>query len=339
MRNASLLVAAFAFPYALAGSPSVVLACSGVLCSAPSGHPATATLPANAGGVFLNPGNGTLAEPFPPPSLRITPLGGAPADAPTSVQDQTIGPFHRVAVRTSDTLPVGATLTLRAADRCDESSPDAGTLELADLRSWTVTSAVPLPTELGTIDVDVTPSGTVPQATTAGSCDEPVRTSYASVTLALASGAAPWGDTFVYETLVDGIVFLPVVTLSPFNSYSSQSQLFGASWVGRGVDRVFARCGDMLTGVEEGSHTIAMRGVLPDGTEVVTPSVQVTLSCPPDGGTPYPDSDAGMTTMPQESKGLCAVGGTGARDRSSIVGLTLAALVLLRSRRRRARRA
>lgn len=252
---------------------------------APAGFPTTATLPANAGGVFMTLGfiHHRDISILPTPGLRLSPAGESPSDLSVTVVDHSIAPFLRHAIRTDALLPVGATLTLRAANPCDLLYSDGGVPALADVASWTVTDAVPLPTTLGTLGVEVVASGTVPQPTLNATCDEPMTTTYADLVLAPSTEAAPWSDLFVYETLVDGEVFLPTVSISPFNGYSGQSQAFGGSWRGRGIDRVFARCGSMTNGLPEGTHGVSMRARLPDGTVVTTAEVSIRLTCPPDG--------------------------------------------------------
>ncbi len=320
-------------------TPTSAHACSASFCGEPAGFPTTATLPANAGGVFLNPGHGPGDLGLPTPELILAAPGSEAVGLTVLPSDRSVGVFLRTVVHTPDALPVGATLTLRAGSRCDAFyAGDSGTPAPIEVRSWTITEAVPLPTTLGTLQVTVGPR-TVPQPTWDGSCDVQEATVGASVDLTLASDAAPWSDVFVYETVVDGAVFLPIVTASPFNGYSGQSQAFGGSWLGRGTDFVFANCGAVHGGVAPGAHTVFLRGILPDGTIVTTNESTFELTCtsePVDAGTRPPDTDAGVEEQMHLQGGPCsAAPGFGTSDRSTVFGLVFAVAAALGFRRRR----
>lgn len=342
MRNASLrffVASAALLPTALSLAPATARACSAPNCREPAGFPATATLPANAAGVFLDPGSVgfTPYVEFSAPGLRLEVPGAAPLELTVDVVDASISAFGRLAVHTATSLPVGSTLVLHATSACAALGADGGAVTPVDVGSWTITDAVPLPTTLGTLTVDVVPQGTVPMPVYTGECDQPATTSYAAVTLVPSTDASPWSDLFVYETVVDGTVFLPSVTASPFNGYSSQSQSFGGSWLGRGVDHVYARCGTLASGVSEGTHSIAMRARLPDGTVVTTPAVEVTLACPPsvvDAGVDSGAPDASDTTTDPATR--TSSGCSVSADATGLESLPiLAALVGLAHRRRR----
>lgn len=104
------------------------------------------------------------------------------------------------------------------------------------------------------------------------------------ISLELSPELTAWGPALIYETLVDGV---------PWNEPEPIcSTRLGESWVGRGVDRVFASCGTpeqnkfVRSGVTRGKHTLQFRARLVGSTQVyLSNQMSVNFECQPDTST------------------------------------------------------
>lgn len=305
---------------------------------------ATATLPANAGGVWYLP----IFSPYPwtgtysddqtvGRSIELRLVQGTETTVlATQVADRSFSStVLRFGVHTDATLPIGAMLILSANPKC--ASGDGGLGVPEDLGSYEIVAPVERPTTLGTLGVELLPDTQVPQPA-GGACSLPATTASARLTVNLDAGAQAWLDAMTFETVVDGARWEPAVTEAPGAIYSD-SQFEGGSFRGLGTDEVFAKCGAMANGVTEGQHVVQMRGVLPDGTVVATEEQTITLACPasttkPDGGVSDASvPDAGVAGPTSLRGGGCSLGG-GEERRAPFEWLALAAsLVFVRRRR------
>jgi hypothetical protein len=123
--------------------------------------------------------------------------------------------------------------------------------------------------------------------TDAGSCDVEIDAAQVLVALDFSDEAELWKDAFLYETYVDGERWRPSASLLTPPSV-------GASWIGRGIDALFARCaGDESVdepGLAEGTHAVTFHALLPAlGVAIEAKPAMVTLSCSDSDS----DSDSG----------------------------------------------
>ncbi|MCK6515526.1 hypothetical protein L6R46_10790 [Myxococcota bacterium] len=122
-----------------------------------------------------------------------------------------------------------------------------------------LTALAPLPVALGALSVEPNERGPVVVATDSGACSEALDAASAKVNLSFDPSAEPWRDAFIFETLVDGQPWRPSASLP-------DPAPFGGSWVGRGVDLLYAACGPdqhALMGLELGAHTVELVATLP----------------------------------------------------------------------------
>ncbi|MEY3213784.1 MAG: hypothetical protein RIT28_4265 [Pseudomonadota bacterium] len=140
-----------------------------------------------------------------------------------------------------------------------------------------VTAPAALPVALGSLEVAPHERGPVVVATDSGACSEALDAASAKVSLTLDPSAEPWRDAFIFETLVDGQPWRPSASLP-------EPAPFGGSWVGRGVDLVYAACAPdnhAPLSLSPGAHTVELLATLPgvpDQTWRAGP-VEVTLRC------------------------------------------------------------
>lgn len=194
--------------------------------------------------------------------------------------DVVAGPGPALTLEPTAPLSPG-TYVLTASSACafEPRTPHRSTIEL--------TPAVMPPTELGVLVAGVRVREPVRVETTGGACSVEIDAVTLEVGIRLAPSAAPWADILQFRTLVDGapwsaspslVVELPV----------------GASWQGRGRDRLYAACDSpppgARAGLPEGRHTVVMQAQLPGSEQVwATDPIVVDLDCSvarPDGLAP-----------------------------------------------------
>lgn len=148
----------------------------------------------------------------------------------------------------------------------------------------TVSPAAPLPTSLGTLQVDGQLIGTLTVMTRGGSCSEAITAAQRKALLQASVEAQPWLDVFFFEMVVDGVTWAPSSSLVASPNY-------GGSWKGRGEDLFYRRCSAATSmwaesGLSEGTHQAVLRAWVP-GTDVVlsTPPVSFVMSCDAEAGT------------------------------------------------------
>ncbi len=173
--------------------------------------------------------------------------------------------------------------------------------------SLTTTDEQPLPDAgLGALIVSEPMHGPLNLASIDGGCAAPVESAYVDVSVALDAATSPWKDALVFETRVDGAPWKP-------SGFLPVSPPEGESWIGRGVDRVFATCESnedvVVDGLAEGTHVVEIRARLPASKIVLASTkVEVLLTCLEAGST---SGDDGTST------GDTATTSTGGNDSDS----------------------
>lgn len=265
------------------------------------------TIPANAPGVLLFPGN--LQSDEVPHALTFRKNGPLGAE---EVRFQIVADGERELLAPDGGLATGSSYTVTASSRCEDGRSPATT-------TFSVGAPAPAPTSLGAL---VARGATVGDLAVAGGsrCVETIRAAQVEIELGPSADAAPWEALFRYETFVDGVRFAaPPDAIDPPHR--------GASWKGRRKDLVFSECDPkdpaFRRGVAEGAHRITMRATLPNGTAVETPAIDVVLSCAvaPDAGVsggpapappPAPSAEAtpaatGCAVVPSSSPAIYGV--------------------------------
>lgn len=218
--------------------------------------------------------------------------------------------------------------------------------------TFTVTPAAPLPTRLGTLSPDFPEFAQQRLATAAGSCDVEAFVKRADVVLVYDAEAEPWRDVLHIATHVDGQRWWALSTIL-------QRPAPGASWIGRGVDRVYTVCenlsdfGSPSIDLPSGAHEVQMRASLPGTTLALASDVAwVLLECagldcdggdcggPDGGGNPFDGghgSDGGHGGEGEGDAGCCAAAGDGGAGAATGLGLALAGFAVRRRRGARPR--
>ncbi len=185
----------------------------------------------------------------------------------------------------------------------------------------TVGPAAPLPTALGTLEVESQGPGDVTISTVNSSamCFEVMRANRAAVTVNFSADAEPWASLFIYQTYVDGGRWNPTHVAPMLLN-------IGASWEGRGRDLVVVDCANNPAhspALSPGTHTVYMRATLP-GTDLSlqTPPVTVNLTCDNTNDAHIPDvigdeagpgnpADGGVPDIILAEEGGCACSHSG----------------------------
>lgn len=319
---ATLVVAAAAtVAAALLAAPRTAEACSAG-CSGPAHFvPGDgATVPVNLPAIYWRP-----RPDDPSPAASQVTLTTAADPATPLAFTATMVPERRSFLLVPDApLVVGTQYVLTDATTC----PNTTTAPPVRA-SFTVGPAAPLPTTLGVLAVSDLPPRTTSIATHGGGCSTGATVISAAVTVdfATAPEATPWRDVLHYQTYVDGAVWQPTASIL-------SSPPPGASWEGRGFDRVFSVC--RLEGafpqqpsydLPQGEHQVQLRASLP-GAEVAiqTSTRAVTLMCPP---VLPPDGDAGLEEVGEPGGGCCSSStGSGGAASAGLALLVALALVL-----------
>lgn len=290
-------LALVALPLLLSARPAD--ACSPLQCWPGAFVPSQgSTVPASAEALYWRPMSGQVE--IDPASVRLV-TGGEPVAITTTELpngDYLIEP----------TLPLVAGAEYRLED-----TTECGGSGVADgpQATFTATAAVPLPATLGSIAATAPVRGALTLGTASGSCSSEADVVSTTVSLTLDTLTEPWRHVLHYTTYVDDQVWAR-------SSNILASTAPGASWVGRGSDRLYSVCSTDDTGVgdglSEGPHDVRIEATLP-GTSIalVSSTITVELDCDPDGdgdgddttdgddtaaddGAPDPDDDGGCST-------------------------------------------
>jgi hypothetical protein len=284
--------------------PQAAHACSPPLCSPSAFVPGDeATVPASVGRLIWRPAAKNLGGQ--PPDLSHVRLvedrdGGEaiPLDGEASGRLYELIP--------TEELVAGTRYRLIDEASC-EADVDGDPLEVV----FDVGPASPLPETLGTITVESEGLGEISFATFGGRCGVTVNADRVTINLEPSAEAAPWIEVLHFETLVNDERWAP-------RRLSTASVDPGASWIGRGRDRLYRACESVggeepIEQLAAGTHRVRFRATLP-GTdlEIETPEVTVELGCPLDeyldaGIGPQPGADAGSAGHGSSGGGCRAV--------------------------------
>ncbi len=238
--------------------PSPALACT-LACRAtfaPTGTiAAPAHLPANGAYVAMVAGSA--------PQLTIV---RTRAGVTTTTTVDTVGGLAGVALlpdaQAGDHFQVSAELTCGGGPVSNRATTEVE-----------ITDVVPLPTELGVVEVDV--SRTLPVAVwdDRGGCTSDLRSAVATYTLALDPALDPWRDALVLTPMLD------------------EHAWYGASDGRIGPSFVYAPCDAPLPsqtdpgGTTPGRHTLRIQGALRGlDTTITTDTAELELTCAATGG-------------------------------------------------------
>jgi hypothetical protein len=258
-------------------------ACSGAPCGEGDLLPKDGKVPANAlawlwnpssGESFLEAGDGGAAEP----RLRVF-LESTEGDTELSLSSSEL---ERRGFRlTPEDVAAGSVLRVEHTDTCSGQ---------VDVYQVEVTASSTTPETLGTLEHSVQ-SGYLHIEDYSSSCSHAYYARQVDVELNPDPALSAFADAVGYSVLVDG---------KPFSSREAIYQeddaitprTFASGPLGAGIERVFALCddgnglwpedtdGDIEgQGVTPGVHRVQMRGVLPDGTEILSEEIEVDLSC------------------------------------------------------------
>lgn len=240
-------------------------------------------------------------------------------------------------VRPMTPLTVGHAYAMTGLNKCEHprSLPPSRTDQ------FVVTAAQPLPTALGRLIVSDRVRGEL-TIEADGACSERVEAVWVDLRIEYDPTARPYRDAMLYETYVDGELWAP-----KDNVLSHHAP--GASWIGRGTDRLYVQC--------DGPRVMRVKMIAEapgQGHGVETPQISVNLNC--DGARPPPvdagfldvgsnpardagNADARTIASGSSQGGLpeveqsCGCAAVHARRGSGVMWLVLALLILRRRSR------
>lgn len=265
-------------------------ACEPAACTAGTFLPGTGTVPVNVPALVWYPAHAPGAATLPTlsfgsdPDLRFQRLlddGTVQARLYEAQPQRDLTYF----VRPITALMAGERYRMTGVSYCDRNAPRT-------VGEFFATAAAPLPTDLGALVTAPLDRGDLPVSTASGACSAVVRAAWIDVMVNPTPGATPWRDVFLFETYVDGAAWRPAAS-------AGAAPPPGASWLGRGRDRLFTRCGapdggvldpGAFAGLAEGDHTVEFRATLPGVRGVLVSSpLRIRLTCtdpPPDAAVP-----------------------------------------------------
>lgn len=134
--------------------------------------------------------------------------------------------------------------------------------------TFEASAVAPLPTSLGELELFDNFNGPLSL-----DCTAEIQASQAHFGLVLAEEALPWKEVINFVTYVNDMPWYA-------RSHTAQVVPIGSSWVGRGEDLVFANCSGTAGGLDEGVHTVQIRGYLPGVDEpILSDELEVVLNC------------------------------------------------------------
>lgn len=146
-------------------------------------------------------------------------------------------------------------------------------------REFSTADIAPLPKRLGRLRLGPLRPGAL-TLETPGRCRESFDVAYRHVEIDLDEGAKPWRDVLLWETRVEGGLWRP-------RSGSDEFLAPGASWVGRGRDRVYRLCESwrgyepVLQGPKGEDWRIEVWATLPgEKASLATAPVDAWMFCP-----------------------------------------------------------
>ncbi len=199
--------------------------------------------------------------------------------------------------------------------------PDAATVFPID-----ITTAAPLPTELGTLHVARSGSSSEEHQT---GCTSSGASAFVDLAIDLAAAAVPFASSFRFTTTVDGVVWQR-------SAYGSMEAAEPTGYFrDPRIDQVFAAC-DGSSLVVPGHHTIAIVAHLAGGADLPAATIEVDLICAAQGdASSDATSDAGSKNA---GTGGCNCATASGEDQSRWQAFGAPVLAWLLIKRRRARR-
>lgn len=292
---------------AAAAAPAVADACSPPFCNFGTQIPGDMSIvPANLPGIFWLTDDGVAATPESVRLYRVSDSQEVPLEL-TSLG----GGLHDI--KLLEQLAPDQAHALVLGSECIGTGLADDTAPVFELMT---AAASPLPDALGDLVASGLMHGPLELATTNGGCSEPVESAYVDVTLELAPAAVPWRDVLVFETWVDGQPWSP-------SDFLPLPPPPGESWLGRGVDRVYATCapGDVVDpGLSEGKHKVVIRARIPGGDVVLaSPPIDVQLTCS-DVGTSSSGGESSTGDTSTSSGGDTSGGGVTSTSEGNVTG-------------------
>ncbi len=274
----------------VAAAPEAAEACSPSLCSPGFFTPANgAVVPANLPGIHWRPVGGFSTSPGDPSNVVLANAATPGTPIPFTATRLPDGAYVLVP---DQPLTPGATYLLGDRSTC------AG-MPIGPSSTFLVSDPAPLPARLGELAEIENLVGPLVVGSSGGSCSSPIEAHQIDLRLELGVEASAWRDALHFETLVDGEVWRPsssIVAVVPP----------GASWRGRGADRVYQVCEtddeDISEGLAPGLHEVVLRATLPgSGAVAGSSSLTVELDC----------AEAASPGDQDEADGGCDAGGSG----------------------------
>lgn len=249
----------------------------------PGASPEEVAVPANIGGVVLQPlYDGAVPSSLPPSSFGLRRVDGT-APGEVAVRSARFDDAHLLIPTTP--LAAGGLYEVVAPDLCMTPSGPPPDPMPRQARFRTAAAAV-VPTSVGRLRAQPAARGSLAVASISGSCTGLVDAVSVDVVVELSDEAAAWSHALWFETWVDGVRWSPRMSLP-------LAPAPGASWVGRGKDRLYRTCATADPGAErglaEGAHRVVIRARVPGHDRTLeTPALDVELRCgagsSPDGG-------------------------------------------------------
>lgn len=314
---------------------STAQACAGPTCIPGVVFPVTGTVPVNHFRLRWDKMTGEATQGDTVRVFRVTPEvdGG---DGPSGTRDgghdsatSTEAELHLVegvgTLSVEEPLHEGDVLRVEYDPGTCEERPD----EVPVKTSTTITlgSPVELPTELGELRFEMD-EGYVDFQT--GVCHDHAWRSYAVLDVALEAAAVPFADAFMYRLKVDGVtktngVFIEQALLKDgaWPSRLGGRYAFGDKVLMSADCRTYANDPEELEQpLSAGTYSVAVVAVLPDGTELETPPVDIEFECSVpvcsddlSWHLPYPcpegDAQAPLPDLPTEDSGVTTDAGGG----------------------------
>ncbi|MCC6525213.1 MAG: hypothetical protein IT373_21345 [Polyangiaceae bacterium] len=253
---------------AVAASTPAADACSPLPCRRAGLVPDGGSLPENVPGFVLDTGRYPSADVAQSP-LELVRLDGA---ARTRVP-ATLAPRGESAFTITPATPwkAGERYALSLPNPCRYIGPER--FEVAVAIGPTATA----PGALGTLRASRAVRRVLRVGTASGSCSIDEEGAYVDVEATLDASAEPWRDVLYWETWVDGARYLPTESIGI-------GPAPGASWVGRGRDRIYTLCpadrSHGFPGVAPGRHQVELRArALGEGPTLTAGPIDVEVRC------------------------------------------------------------
>lgn len=277
MRGSSTRLSTLAVFTLLSLAPRPAEACSASICVDATLLP-VGSAPANVGELLYRP---DVRWTNPAAELRAPVLVGSDGSRIDLFFGARVpAPGVLVLVPGAPLVP-GTTYLLEHASAC----PGSEGQPLPPLGPLAIRDSVPVPRRLGRLTATTPAVGPLRIAANA-SCSQLVLASHVDVDVELDASAEPWRDALVFETRVNGQPWQPTISLPDVVPH-------GASWRGRGTDRLYTLCetapGIVEPGLAPGQHTVTLAAALPSGAVVLeSEPLEIELGCE------SPPTDAGV---------------------------------------------